>query len=64
MSDQKTSIDYVRSRQETARILGVSVRTLRRMEVAGLLRPTQITQRIRGFRDSVINQFIQSRTAA
>jgi len=58
-------IDYVRNRRETAKILGVSVRTLRRMEARGEAPPrVRITERIIGFRDSAIDAFLNARTAA
>jgi predicted DNA-binding transcriptional regulator AlpA len=55
-------IDYVRNRRETAKILGVSVRTLRRMEARGDAPPrVRITERIIGFRDSAIDAFLEWR---
>ena len=66
MDDRKADgIDYVRSRQEAAKIMGVSVRTLKRMELRGEAPPrVKITERIIGYRDSAIDQFLTSRTAA
>ena len=61
---KEDNIDYVRSRKQAAEILGVSLRTLRRLELAGELRVTQISQRIKGYRDSVLTKFIEERTAA
>jgi predicted DNA-binding transcriptional regulator AlpA len=58
------TIDYVRSRQETAKILNISVRTLARLEKQGRApRRTQITDRIVGYRDSAIREFQDARTA-
>lgn len=62
--NKNAGIDYVRSKKETRKILGdISARTLRRMELAGVLRPTQITERIKGYRDSEISRLIAERTA-
>lgn len=59
------TIDYVRPRKETAKILGVSTRTLRRMEVRGQAPArVKITDKIIGYRDSAINEFLKSRTVA
>jgi predicted DNA-binding transcriptional regulator AlpA len=58
------TVDFVRSRQETAKILNMSVRTLARLEKQGRApRRTQITDRICGFRDSAIREFQDARTA-
>jgi predicted DNA-binding transcriptional regulator AlpA len=57
------AIDYVRSKKETAKILNMSVRTLARLEKQGRApRRTQITDRICGFRDSAIREFLNSKT--
>jgi predicted DNA-binding transcriptional regulator AlpA len=65
MADPQAGIDYVRSRKEAAKILGVSVRTLYRMENRGEAPPrVKITERIIGYRDSAINAFLNSRTTA
>jgi predicted DNA-binding transcriptional regulator AlpA len=65
MDKENGRIDYVRSRKETALILGVSVRTLKRMELRGEAPPrVKVTERVIGFRDSAINAFINARTAA
>ena len=57
------AIDYVRSKKETAKILNMSVRTLARLEKQGRApRRTQLTDRICGFRDSAIREFLNSKT--
>jgi len=64
-TDANPPFDYVRSRQETARILGISLRTLQRMEARGELPPRiRVSDRIFGYRESAINQFLSARTAA
>jgi predicted DNA-binding transcriptional regulator AlpA len=63
-TEARSRIDYVRSRRETADILGISLRTLGRMESRRELPPRiRVSERIYGYRDSAINQFIASRTA-
>ncbi len=65
VEDNANGVDYVRSRQETAKLLGVCVRTLRRMEQRGEAPArTKITDRIIGYRDSAIKKFLDARTAA
>jgi predicted DNA-binding transcriptional regulator AlpA len=60
-----TAVDFVRGRAEAAHILGISVRTLTRMEAAGKAPPrVKITDRIVGYRDSDIKKFLDARTAA
>jgi predicted DNA-binding transcriptional regulator AlpA len=63
MSLEPGHIDYVRTRKETAKIIGVSLRTLQRMEARGEM-PSRIriSQRIFGYRDSAINCFLAGRT--
>ena len=57
-----TAVDFVR---EAAHFLGISVRTLTRMEAAGKAPPrVKITDRIVGYRDSDIKKFLDARTAA
>jgi predicted DNA-binding transcriptional regulator AlpA len=57
------TVDYVRSRKETAKILNMSVRTLARLEKQGRApRRIQITDRICGFRDSAIREFQDAKT--
>ena len=54
--------DRIRTRKEVAERLRISVRTLTRMESRGKLPPRiKITDRIFGYRDSEINQFLASR---
>jgi predicted DNA-binding transcriptional regulator AlpA len=63
INDQK--IDFVRSRKDTAKILGISVRTLQRMEARGEMPPRiRVSDRIFGYRDSAINEFLTVRTGA
>jgi predicted DNA-binding transcriptional regulator AlpA len=64
MDKKDGAVDFVRRPQETARIFGVSQRTLRRMELRGDAPPrTKITERIFGYRDSEIEKFLNSRVA-
>jgi predicted DNA-binding transcriptional regulator AlpA len=61
---ENNTVDFVRSRSETAKILNVSTRTLARLEKQGRApRRTQITDRICGYRDSAIRQYLDARTA-
>jgi predicted DNA-binding transcriptional regulator AlpA len=64
-TEDTKGVDYVRSRAETAKILGISVRTLTRMEAKGQA-PSRVklTERITGYRDSEISKFLDARTAA
>ena len=63
-TDNGTTIDYVRRRDEAAKVLGISTRTLARMEKLGKApQRTQITERCFGYRDSVLKDFLNSRTA-
>lgn len=60
---KEDTIDYVRNRKETAKRIGVCVRTLQRMEKRGEIGPRiHITDRIIGYRDSVIDAFLAART--
>jgi predicted DNA-binding transcriptional regulator AlpA len=64
MTTENSVIDYVRTRRETAKILGISVRTLTRLEQRGEAPPRiKISDRIIGYRSSAINQFLNARTA-
>jgi predicted DNA-binding transcriptional regulator AlpA len=55
-------VDYVRTRQETAAMMGISVKTLTRMESRGdAPARMQITERIVGYRQSAIDQFLNSK---
>lgn len=59
-----TTNDFVRSREETARMLNMSTRTLHRLEKAGKApRMTRITERVIGYRDSSIREFLDAKTA-
>jgi hypothetical protein len=53
-------VDRIRSRKETAAILNISVRTLKRLEPE--FPPIPITQRIKGYRDSAIQAFLDARS--
>jgi predicted DNA-binding transcriptional regulator AlpA len=63
-AENTLAVDRVHGTDETAKILNVSKKTLRRLELRGVFGPRiQITERIHGFRDSTINQYLTSRTA-
>jgi predicted DNA-binding transcriptional regulator AlpA len=65
MEPKTDPIDYVRPRKHAAKILGISVRTLRRMEQRGEAPArVRITDRIVGYRDSAIVTFLNSRPVA
>lgn len=65
MTEMKTPIDYVRSRKETAKILNISMRTLRRMELRREApAKIQISDNRVGYRDSAIVTFLNSRPVA
>jgi predicted site-specific integrase-resolvase len=57
------NVDFVRRREETARRLGISMKTLSRIQKRGEVESTKITDRIVGFRDSAINKILNSRAA-
>lgn len=54
-------LDRVRSRKETAEIVGLSVQTLARIQ--GELPPIKISTRRIGYRDSDISKFLSNRVA-
>jgi predicted DNA-binding transcriptional regulator AlpA len=54
-------LDRVRSRKETAEILGISVQTLTRVQDE--LPPIKISTRRIGYRDSDISKFLSNRAA-
>jgi predicted DNA-binding transcriptional regulator AlpA len=57
--------DFVVMPKKTAKILGVSVRTLRRMQDRGEAPPrVKITERMFGYRHSEILKFLEARTVA
>ena len=65
MQIDEQKIDFVRSRKDTAKILGISVRTLARIESRGEMPPRiRVSDRIFGYRDSAINEFLAARTGA
>lgn len=60
-----TDFDQIRSRGELARMLGVSVDTLKAMEKRRDAPPRiQVSQRKIGYRDSDIDAFLKARTIA
>jgi predicted DNA-binding transcriptional regulator AlpA len=61
--DPEREVDYVHSRKAAAGILGVSVKTLTRLEARGELPRVQISPRIVGYRHSEIEKFLTARTA-
>ena len=64
MTKQNTTVDYVRRRDEAAEILGVSTRTLARMDKEGRgPAKTQLSERVIGYRNSAIKAFLNSKTA-
>ena len=64
MTTANNAIDYVRRKNEAAKICGVSPRTLDRLAKLGKgPARTRITERIIGYRDSALKTFLDSRTA-
>jgi predicted DNA-binding transcriptional regulator AlpA len=62
MADERPA-DFVLTRKQTAQRLGISVKTLSRMEARGEAPPrVKITARITGYRASALNQFLEART--
>jgi predicted DNA-binding transcriptional regulator AlpA len=62
-ADNRKVPDYVRTRAETCKILGVSRSTLRRWERSGEAPPrVRLTNKIAGYTDSAIAAFIHMRT--
>jgi hypothetical protein len=58
-AENTLAVDRVHGTDETAKILNVSKKTLRRLELRGVFGPRiQITERIHGFRDSTIDQSV------
>jgi predicted DNA-binding transcriptional regulator AlpA len=65
MTEQTEAIDYVRTRKQVAEFLGISLRTLQRMESRGEIPGRiRVSDRIYGYRQSTIDRFLASRTAA
>jgi predicted DNA-binding transcriptional regulator AlpA len=63
MAENNNYVDFVRSREETAKILNTSTRTLSRWEKLGMApRRTQLSERIIGYRDSAIREFLDAKT--
>jgi predicted DNA-binding transcriptional regulator AlpA len=61
--DHNDTLDAFLSRKETAHILRISLRTLRRLELRGELPPrVNVTERIFGWRESQIREFLDART--
>jgi len=55
-------IDRVVPRKEAAELLGVSIKTLQRLEKLKQLQPIYITDRIIGYRESAIRRRIYENT--
>lgn len=64
MKEESHQVDYVRTRKEAAKFLGISIRTLTRIEARGELRRVQISPRIIGYRNSEIEKFLTAKTAS
>ena len=63
MSTIEKGVDRFRTRRETAQLLRISLRTLRRLELRGDLPPrVRVSDRIFGWRDSQIDAFLGART--
>ena len=60
----KREVDYVHTRRQAASILGISTRTLMRIEARGELPRVQISPRVVGYRHSEIEKFLSARTAS
>jgi len=61
----RRDMDTVRTREEFAGILGISLRTLCRMEERGETPPrVQVSATRYGYRQSVIEKFLNARTRA
>jgi predicted DNA-binding transcriptional regulator AlpA len=62
---EENKVDRIRTRQEFAELLAISVRTLDRLEKRGELpRRVHVTDRLVGYRESEIAEFISARTRA
>ena len=56
------TIDFIRTRKETAQRLRISLRTLQRMEARGEAPPRiRITDRIFGYKSSDLDAWLESR---
>jgi hypothetical protein len=55
-------LDKVYTRKQVAELLGTSVRTVQRLDQRGILRRTQITPKIVGYRDSIVRRFLDEQT--
>jgi predicted DNA-binding transcriptional regulator AlpA len=63
MANIHSFADPLRSREETARILNMSTRTLIRLEKEGRApQLTRLSERCMGYRDSAIKSFLDSLT--
>jgi hypothetical protein len=60
----KTTFDRVITRQQAARLLGVSVKTLRRIEDRRELQPVRVSDRVWGYRNSALQRYLYDRTRA
>ena len=58
----ETYVDFVHRRKATAKILGISERTVMRLDAEGRLKRVQITDRIVGYRDSTLRRYLTDNT--
>jgi len=58
----QTPFDRVIPRREAARLLGVSTKTLQRIEDRRELQPIRISDRVWGYRRSALQRYIHERT--
>jgi predicted DNA-binding transcriptional regulator AlpA len=59
----ESEVDRIRSRKQVAEQLGISTRTLDRLQERGELPPrVKISNRLVGYRASEIERYLQSRT--
>ena len=62
--DNTIARDFVLRREEAARVLGISTRTLTRLEKIGKAPPrTTISERCFGYRQSSLTEYLNQRTA-
>jgi len=52
------------TRVEAAKLLGVSIKTMKRIEQRKELQPVRITDRVVGYRESDLKRYLHERTAA
>ena len=58
----ETYVDFVHRRKETAKILGISERTVMQLDAEGRLKRVQITDQIVGYRDSTLKRYLNDHT--